>query len=214
MVFKMRRIRAWRLPTCWGRPSGWASWVLMASLGFMMLQLPARAQNSLGTPSAEQMIEQLRAPPSTRSLRNLQVEPVVKESASASTPALGASDSSPLPEKPSAPASLSLLIQFDFDSARVKSESQQAIGNLAIALKSLALSNSNFLIEGHTDATGRSDYNLKLSQDRAEAVRSLLVGQGVARGRLQSVGKGSSEPSNARDPFAAENRRVRIVNLD
>ncbi|MDO9278521.1 MAG: OmpA family protein [Polaromonas sp.] len=114
------------------------------------------------------------------------------------------------PEKPS----LSLLIQFDFNSARVRPENQQALANLSQALLSQELAHSNFLIEGHTDAKGHSDQNQKLSQLRANAVSDFLKKWGVADVRLVATGKGASELANTSDPFAPENRRVRIVNLD
>jgi outer membrane protein OmpA-like peptidoglycan-associated protein len=133
-------------------------------------------------------------PPRTRSLRNLTVE---------------AADATP-----AAKPSLSLLIQFDFNSAKVKPESQQALSNLAQALQSKELVDAKFAVEGHTDAKGRADYNLKLSQQRADAVRAFLASNGVVDARLQAVGKGSSELANSADPLAAENRRVRIVNLN
>ena len=155
-------------------------------------------------PSAGDMVEQLKsqAGPRTRSLRNLTIEAVPHAAAPI---AAGSAVARP---------SLSLLIQFDFNSASVKPESQQALANLAQALQSKELLDSKFAIEGHTDAKGRADYNLKLSQLRAEGVRSFLARNGVALSRLSAVGKGSSELSNEADPLAAENRRVRIVNLD
>ena len=144
-------------------------------------------------PSAAEMVEQLKAqPPRTRSLRNLTVESAA----------------------PEARPSLSLLIQFDFNSSTVKPESQQALANLAQALKSKELGESKFAVEGHTDGKGRADYNLKLSQQRADAVRSFLASNGVVDARLQAVGKGATELANTGDPLAAENRRVRIVNLN
>lgn len=144
-------------------------------------------------PSAAEMVEQLKAqPPRTRSLRNLTVESAA----------------------PEARPSLSLLIQFDFNSSTVKPESQQALANLAQALKSKELGESKFAVEGHTDGKGRADYNLKLSQQRADAVRSFLASNGVVDARLQAVGKGATELANTADPLAAENRRVRIVNLN
>jgi outer membrane protein OmpA-like peptidoglycan-associated protein len=88
------------------------------------------------------------------------------------------------------------------------------LANLAQALQSQALQASKFAVEGHTDATGRSDLNQRLSQQRADAVRDILVAQGVTVQRLQSSGKGASELANPADPSGAENRRVRIVNLD
>jgi outer membrane protein OmpA-like peptidoglycan-associated protein len=109
---------------------------------------------------------------------------------------------------------LSLLIQFDFNSAKVKPESHEALANLSQALLSQELAGSRFAVEGHTDAKGPAEYNRKLSEQRALAVRDLLRIQGVAEVRLVASGKGASELANTDDPFAAENRRVRIVNLD
>ncbi len=167
----------------------------------LALNAPLWAQ---ATPSAAEMVEQLKAQPApatataprTRSLRNLTVEAVADATAAAPKP------------------SLSLLIQFDFNSAKVKPESQQALSNLAQALQSKELVESKFAVEGHTDAKGRADYNLKLSQQRADAVRAFLASNGVSDARLAAVGKGSGELANTADPLAAENRRVRIVNLN
>lgn len=191
-------------------------------------------------PTAAQMIEQLKTQPApavapanaprTRSLRNLTVEAVnpAAATATAAAPAtVGAAASAgpaaatgapvaaqtPAPTEPARP-SLSLLIQFDFNSARVKPESQQALANLAVALQSPELKTFRFAVEGHTDAQGRADYNQKLSQQRADAVRDQLSSQGVAAARLSPVGKGSSELAKPDEPYSAENRRVRIVNMD
>ena len=71
-----------------------------------------------------------------------------------------------------------------------------------------------FLIEGHTDKKGTRAYNDELSKRRAEAVKEYLVREtGVSPDRLQTVGKGFSEPANPKNPYAAENRRVVVVNL-
>lgn len=164
-------------------------------------------------PSPEQMIEQLKAPPRTRSLRNLNVE-AVNPNAPAGQAASSQAATSLSVTEPAVKPALSLLIQFDLNSARVKPESQQALANLARALHSQALLASKFAVEGHTDATGRSDHNQRLSQQRADAVRDILVAQGITLQRLQSSGKGASELANPADPSGAENRRVRIVNLD
>lgn len=156
----------------------------------MCVLMPVWAQTP--APTTEQMVEQLKSPPRLRSMRNLSVEATT----------------------PPTPPSLSLQIQFDFDSARVRPESHHALTNLAQALEAPALLNSRFGIEGHTDAKGAGIYNLRLSEARATAVADFLKRNGVDAARLQASGKGSSEPANSADPFAAENRRVRIVNLN
>jgi outer membrane protein OmpA-like peptidoglycan-associated protein len=183
-----------------------AVFLSVTALGFTAAS--ALAQTAAPTP--EQMIEQLKAP-RTRSLRNLSVEPVNPNA----TGAANANSITPNATSIAEPKpSLSLLIQFEFNSARVSAESQQALSNLAQALKSEALASSKFAVEGHTDAKGRADYNLRLSQQRADAVASLLAAQGVGADRLQALGKGATTLANSQDPNAAENRRVRIVNLD
>jgi OOP family OmpA-OmpF porin len=162
------------------------------------------------TPSAQQMIEQLKVQPApeparkTRSLRNLSVEAVDQVAETTSTQ----------PAAPVAKPSLSLQIQFEFNSSQISPLSQQALLNLSTALKAAELSASKFEVEGHTDAKGNSAYNLKLSQQRAEAVQQFLVQQGVAIQRLIASGKGSTLLADTTNPLAAENRRVRIVNLD
>lgn len=108
---------------------------------------------------------------------------------------------------------MSLLIQFDFNSASVKVDSQQTLANLAQAMQSRELGEAKFSIKGHTAPKGGADYNLKLNQQRADAVRSILASPGVAEPRLVAVGKGFNEPAVVADPLAAENRRVRVVNL-
>lgn len=166
---------------------------------------------SAQTPSTEQMIQQLTLP-KTRSLRNLIIEGTPAAAAPA-TDAPAATDQSPAAGAAVRP-SLSLLIQFDFDSARIRAESQEPLNNLAKALQSSELLASRFAVEGHTDAKGNPQYNLRLSQQRASAVRDFLKAQGVEDGRLAVIGKGSSELANAQLPLAPENRRVKIVNLD
>ena len=180
---------------------------------FTFLAFAAFANSSVlaqATPSAQQMIEQLKvqpvpdAPRRTRSLRNLSVEAI--DQAADTTPSA--------PAAPAVKPSLSLQIQFEFNSSQISPVSQQALLNLSTALKAAELSASKFEVEGHTDAKGNDAYNLKLSQQRAEAVQQFLVHQGVAINRLMASGKGSTHLANAGNPLAAENRRVRIVNLD
>ena len=71
------------------------------------------------------------------------------------------------------------------------------------------------MIEGHTDATGRTGHNLELSRRRAAAVKHYLVGKGIDTSRLETVGFGESRPiaSNETALGQGQNRRVELVRL-
>jgi len=121
---------------------------------------------------------------------------------------------SPAPEAaPAVRPSISLSILFEFNSAKITQESQFVLRNLANALASQELRGNSFLIEGHTDAKGGDAYNMRLSQQRADAVRQWLVERGIAEQQLFALGRGSRDPALPQDPYAGENRRVRIVTV-
>jgi outer membrane protein OmpA-like peptidoglycan-associated protein len=104
-------------------------------------------------------------------------------------------------------------ILFAFDSADILPEARPALDELGKALSDPKLTGGTFLIAGHTDAKGSDDYNLALSQRRAEAVKAFLVETyNVDGGRLAVIGFGEEQLKNKDDPLADENRRVQIVN--
>ena len=79
-------------------------------------------------------------------------------------------------------------------------------------MQSEKLAAVQFTIEGHADPRGSEDMNLKLSQARAESVRTYLTSaHGPAAERVTAVGKGSSALMKPSEPAAPENRRVTIV---
>ena len=115
---------------------------------------------------------------------------------------------------PAKPASASLMITFETESARLTTDSKHILDNLATALNSDKLSTFKFNIEGHADSRGNADKNLKLSEERAGAVRQYLMSQHQINGeRLIPIGKGDSEQLNPGNPAAPENRRVRVVTV-
>lgn len=71
---------------------------------------------------------------------------------------------------------------------------------------------TNILIDGHTDSVGSDSYNMKLSEQRADAVNDYLVSLGVSRSRLGMRGFGETQPvsSNETDNGRQDNRRVEV----
>ena len=103
-------------------------------------------------------------------------------------------------------------ILFDTGKAAIKPESAQAIAEIAKLLK--ADPALKIFVVGHTDNVGDVDANVKLSQERGEAVLQALVrDHGVAASRLRSSGCGQFAPvaSNDNEEGRAKNRRVEIV---
>ena len=117
-----------------------------------------------------------------------------------------------MPALPVGPGKANLLITFETNSAQLTGDSMSALEKLAAAMQSDALAGFSFRVEGHADARGEADRNLKLSQLRAEAVAAVLSTRyGILSERLLPQGKGASEPLNKVRVDAAENRRVTIV---
>jgi len=103
-------------------------------------------------------------------------------------------------------------IFFDFDKADIKPESKPQLEEMAKLLQ--ANPALKVYIAGHTDNQGALDYNIGLSQRRAEAVvRALSTQYGIAAARLTARGLGPLAPvtSNATEDGRAKNRRVELV---
>ncbi|MBL7856498.1 MAG: OmpA family protein [Cyclobacteriaceae bacterium] len=97
-------------------------------------------------------------------------------------------------------------LMFDFDSYTLRAGTKENLTGLANTLNKY--DDTNVLIEGHTDKTGTDEYNLKLSQQRGEAVQDFLVQNNVKRARITTTGYG--EQQNISD-VDQENRRVEVA---
>ncbi|MFM9881739.1 MAG: OmpA family protein [Burkholderiales bacterium] len=112
-------------------------------------------------------------------------------------------------DKPQA-SSLSLPVQFAFDSAQILPQARAQLDAVAEGIKLLPEAQP-VVIEGHTDAQGPDQYNLDLSNRRALSVRSYLARvHGINEGRLRTEAHGEYKPLNTQDPTSAENRRVQF----
>jgi outer membrane protein OmpA-like peptidoglycan-associated protein len=105
-------------------------------------------------------------------------------------------------------------VLFATGRAEVAAGGMRSIDKLAEWLKKNPT--RNLLIEGHTDNTGSEDLNMKLSQQRAEAVRDQLVSRGVGADRITTKGYGPKYPVVANDSASGrqQNRRVEVVVLN
>lgn len=102
-------------------------------------------------------------------------------------------------------------IQFEVNSASLSETSITNLNDLAKTLKKY--DDTNILIEGHTDITGTREYNLKLSDRRAEEVADYLKSIGVANKRIKTEGYGPDQPvaDNETDYGRQQNRRVEVA---
>jgi outer membrane protein OmpA-like peptidoglycan-associated protein len=109
--------------------------------------------------------------------------------------------------------SIDLEILFDYNSADVGPRAAPVVIALGNALSKDQFKGAVFFINGYTDAKGSPDYNMALSQRRAEAVRRVLIERyGLSPQQLIPTGFGLTNLKNPSDPFGEENRRVQIVN--
>lgn len=102
-------------------------------------------------------------------------------------------------------------VYFDTEKYNINAKSQETLNKLVGIFKEYP--KSNILVEGHTDDTGSDSYNLTLSKNRAQAVTSYLVNNGVSSGRFDTKWYGEAQPKydNTTADGRAKNRRVELA---
>jgi outer membrane protein OmpA-like peptidoglycan-associated protein len=189
--------------------------IALAMLALGVISQGARADDL----SAQQIIDGLKAPrtrslaatttPAPLSAKDLAFLDHVRK-----TRSLSSADRDQIETIAQQRPSVDVEVYFDYDSAALTPQAEPQLNNLGKALTSQDLTGSVVMLGGHTDAKGTDDYNQGLSQRRAETVKKFLVDNyHIPADTLISSGYGKRELKNAADPFAAENRRVQIVNM-
>jgi peptidoglycan-associated lipoprotein len=109
---------------------------------------------------------------------------------------------------------LSSVIYFDFDSSEVRAMDTDTIARHAVQISGNM--RTSVRLEGHADERGSREYNIGLGERRAQAVRRLLLLQGVAAGQLSTVSFGEERPAAdaSNESAYAQNRRVEIIYTD
>ncbi|PEN14681.1 cell envelope biogenesis protein OmpA [Longibacter salinarum] len=100
---------------------------------------------------------------------------------------------------------------FDFDSSALRSGARQDLRDFASSMQDYP--ETEILVVGHTDSKGSADYNMGLSERRAESAADFLINQGISADRLRTEGRGETEPVATNDTEAGrqQNRRVEVA---
>ena len=110
---------------------------------------------------------------------------------------------------------IDLTVYFAFDSAEISPQAEPVLNTLGEALARQDYKGRTFVLAGHTDARGTADYNQGLSERRAEAVKRYIVSRfKLGADDLLTAGYGFERLKDTKNPYAEENRRVQVVNLD
>jgi outer membrane protein OmpA-like peptidoglycan-associated protein len=172
-------------------------------------------------PSAAQIIQALKPPKITRGLSAAPEPARAAEDAryvdglrTHATRSLSTDERQKVSEIAKSRPSIDLEINFEYNSAVVSPKAMEQVTALGEALSSPDLKGSTFVLAGHTDAKGSETYNQGLSERRAESVRTILQEKyGVEVSHMLTAGYGKGQLKNAGSPYAAENRRVQVINV-
>ena len=122
----------------------------------------------------------------------------------------GGAGGSELPAEDIYAGELATTIYFDFDSSEVRADDIDIIARHAVQISDdMRIS---VRLEGHADERGSREYNIGLGERRAQAVRRLLLLQGVAAGQISTVSFGEERPAafGSGESAYSQNRRVEI----
>ena len=102
-------------------------------------------------------------------------------------------------------------VLFDFNSSKINPKVNENLIKFSETLKQYP--DTEILVAGHTDNVGTGEYNMKLSQQRAEAVSAILKSNSVSKSRLTILGYGEKNPvaENVSDSGREQNRRVEFA---
>lgn len=177
---------------------------------------PSLAQS----PTEEQILNALKPATKTRALTAESSRQIAEEQRfidtirKIKTRALTVSEREKVAEIARNKPAIDLEVYFDYNSSTITKQAEPELMKLGRALTNPDLQGSVFLVAGHTDAKGGVDYNQRLSERRAQAVKRFLTDRfNLSDDTLVATGYGKSKLKNTDDPYAAENRRVQVVNM-
>jgi outer membrane protein OmpA-like peptidoglycan-associated protein len=196
---------------------------IAGSLVAAALVLPVGIAMGQQNPSSQQIIDALKPkPPLTRSLsaapadqaKKAETDKFIDTLRNRPTRSLSTDERQQIATVAETRPRIDLEIKFDYNSANIAQAAIPDMNNLGKALTDPSLKGSTFVLAGHTDAVGGEEYNLDLSNRRADAVKRYLMDKfGLASSNLVTAGYGKMRLKNSGRPTAPENRRVEVVNM-
>lgn len=102
------------------------------------------------------------------------------------------------------------MVYFALDSAELDAEDREMLDDIIAAVKESGP--SKIVVRGHTDRSGSDDYNMALSEQRAETIAAALVAAGIPADSVRTMGRGESDPAVATEDGVAmrQNRRAAV----
>lgn len=117
-------------------------------------------------------------------------------------------------KQPEEPPQISMMINFEVGSSTLTNDGKMSLDALGKAMHDKRLANMRFRLIGHTDSRGGDEYNMGLSQRRADTTKAYLTQfHNIDPATLETEGRGRSQPADPSQPEAAVNRRVQIINI-
>lgn len=172
------------------------------------MALPAAAQDRL---TRNQIVQSLYTTETTVA----QMDPLALEAEAARRAAQGGANATDsLAGQVARLPQISVQINFDRGSARIRPDSYYSVGLIADALHTPYLQDGRIVVVGHTDSTGPRDLNLRLSKERANAVRDALTTTfRVPAAQVIAIGLGEEALQDPANPESGVNRRVQLINI-
>lgn len=193
-------------------------------VGALALTLTGGLAGAQDQPSASQIIKSLTPPPksATRGMsepadaaKKAEEKAFIDSIRTRKTRSLSNVDLDKLATITEEKPNIDLEINFEFDSDRISQSALPTVEALGKALSDPAIKGNTFILAGHADATGGTEYNQDLSERRAASVKRYLIeNYHIPEANLVTIGYGETHFKNPNDPTAAENRRVAVVNMD
>jgi len=190
-----------------------AAYLLLTAVALVAVTTSAEAQR---VPSENEILNALKPSPRTRALStsNDASRQTIKDLRAVRTRSLSSEERQEVATIAKSRPSIDLEIYFDYNSASISPRAVPGLTSLGRALTDPALRGGVFLVGGHTDARGSDGYNLDLSEKRAQSVKQFLMQKfSIKEDTLVVAGFGKEQLKNKAVPYAAQNRRVQITNL-